>query len=375
MPQVPAAPENKTPAGSRRGPLLPPEEQFWKRYSPHHEFPLSSATSFALHLLIGGLMVVFVVYLLSRDTAPNQDAPSGEPVIAAEDSDGNPKGGGAGGGKNGNGLPEDVGENRDKTPAGLNDKGSNTVLEMPKGIDPVKIPDEGGSRNIVEGNVRDDLDAVAKEVHKQLAKRNDAKGTGSKGRDGGSGGGKDKGRDKGTGSRGQGPGEEGELAEKRAQRQLRWRLIFNHDGNGEDYLKKLKALGAILVAGDYQLGANGRPAVDARGNVPLQYRFLRNFNKKDNREFTRVEDIPGIFWIDDKPATVGSLARALRVSQPKLFACFFPIEVEKELRRLEKNKRPRAREADIDETLFHVDLRNTSPGYKLYCDNVRLKGE
>jgi hypothetical protein len=368
MPQVPAASENTAPAAGRRRPLVPPEEQFWKRYSPHHEFPLSSATSFCLHILIGGLMILIAVYLITREREPNQDTPSGEPVVADKDALGGPRGGG-GGGKDGNGLPDESVEDNNQKSNGTQDKGPNLILKMPDGVRAIEIPNNNGDRVIVEGNVRDDLDTVAKEVHKQLARRNTVKGTGSKGRDGGSGGGKDKGRDKGTGA-GDGRGEGGDTAERRAQRQLRWRLIFNHDGNGKDYLAKLQALGAILVRGDYKT-RGGQPVVDAMGRVPLEYRFVRNFNKKDNRQFTRVEDIPGIFWIDDKPATVNALARALGESQPpKLFACFFPLEVEQELRRLERAKTT-AREEDIYETQFHVDLRR--PGYKLFCDSVKLK--
>src|SRR5262249_14132784 len=29
----------------------PPDERFWKKYSPHHELPISGATSAALHAL------------------------------------------------------------------------------------------------------------------------------------------------------------------------------------------------------------------------------------------------------------------------------------------------------------------------------------
>src|SRR5439155_17557983 len=38
--------------------LIPPDERFWQRYSPHHEFPLSSATSGLVHLLVLGILVL-----------------------------------------------------------------------------------------------------------------------------------------------------------------------------------------------------------------------------------------------------------------------------------------------------------------------------
>src|SRR5438105_13711192 len=59
-----AQPRPKDPAGP-----APFEEPFWSRYSPHHEFPLSSATSVALHVLaLVGLIVAgwFVANLLEK---------------------------------------------------------------------------------------------------------------------------------------------------------------------------------------------------------------------------------------------------------------------------------------------------------------------
>src|SRR3954467_6313078 len=49
--------DNNTPAGGKAV-LVPPEEQFWVHYSPHHEFPLSTVTSFALHALVVGLLIL-----------------------------------------------------------------------------------------------------------------------------------------------------------------------------------------------------------------------------------------------------------------------------------------------------------------------------
>src|SRR5262245_32803884 len=43
---------------------LPPDEKFWKRYSPHHEFPLSTVASIAVHVIIGGVIVFTGYYIL-----------------------------------------------------------------------------------------------------------------------------------------------------------------------------------------------------------------------------------------------------------------------------------------------------------------------
>src|SRR5262249_25503504 len=46
---TPTAP---APAPADKNPLVPPDETIWQRYSPHHEFPLSSVTSVTLHILV-----------------------------------------------------------------------------------------------------------------------------------------------------------------------------------------------------------------------------------------------------------------------------------------------------------------------------------
>src|SRR5262249_57664525 len=49
--------------------LVPPEERFWKRYSPHHEAPLSGVVSFVLHGFVIGLMALAAVFLTQRREA------------------------------------------------------------------------------------------------------------------------------------------------------------------------------------------------------------------------------------------------------------------------------------------------------------------
>src|SRR5439155_18569824 len=55
--------------------LLPREERFWQRYSPHHEAPLSGVGSFVLHGLVVGIL--FLGYLL---VTQRREAESNRPV-------------------------------------------------------------------------------------------------------------------------------------------------------------------------------------------------------------------------------------------------------------------------------------------------------
>src|SRR6266852_6575926 len=63
-----AKPRPNPLAGREAGPA-PAEEPFWNRYSPHHEFPLSSATSIALHVLALVFLIVagwFVASMIEK---------------------------------------------------------------------------------------------------------------------------------------------------------------------------------------------------------------------------------------------------------------------------------------------------------------------
>src|SRR4051812_11037220 len=94
-----AAPAKEAKSG---GPqlLVPPEERFWKRYSPHGEAPLSAAGSFALHLLGVGGLFLFALYVANLFYNPTTSLPV-EPVRFAL--------GGGGGSKHGVGTGPGVG--------------------------------------------------------------------------------------------------------------------------------------------------------------------------------------------------------------------------------------------------------------------------
>src|SRR5437868_428987 len=66
--------------------LVPPEERFWKRYSPNHEFPLSSATSAVIHLFVLGVMA------LGARTFANWGAPVDVDAIEIGGGGGSPNG-------------------------------------------------------------------------------------------------------------------------------------------------------------------------------------------------------------------------------------------------------------------------------------------
>lgn len=114
MSQTTTAAENS--AASRvKQPLVPPDERFWQRYSPHGELPLSGAGSLALHLLVFGLMLLsaWLAYAVFSHTTRSL------PVEAVRLDLGGGGGSrhGQGEGANRGNQPEEVGEAKTENPA------------------------------------------------------------------------------------------------------------------------------------------------------------------------------------------------------------------------------------------------------------------
>jgi hypothetical protein len=318
---------------------LPPEERFWKRYSPHHEFPLSSATSVALHVLILVLLLV-IAWVAVKLGVGEESRPILVTAVTVGGGDGREKGGpGPGDGGEAN-LPEDRATNPEAgKPAGVElpdlNPGQAAPPPMPKFTEkdgrPVPAP---------AGQAQKTLDALERDAQDKLkGGLRDSKDKGGPGTEVGDRPGL--GRKKGPGD---GPGT-GKLTQQQ-KRRLRWNMTFNTQ-SGEDYLRQLRGIrpgrGAILAV----------PAGDKR------YRLFRDLGQ--HPATGEVEDrasLQGISWVDDKPESVAGLARALGIPTPPKFIALFPPELEEHLAGLEnarlKQDFPGRTEDDIEWTRFVV---------------------
>src|SRR5262245_4614545 len=91
-------------------PPVPPEPQFWTRYSPHHEFPLSTVTTVATAGLAIGLL--FLLWMLKDFQMHDRDR--GPPEMQVSEIEG------GSGGTDGPGLKGTGGQ----TPGKTEDSGS-----------------------------------------------------------------------------------------------------------------------------------------------------------------------------------------------------------------------------------------------------------
>ncbi len=328
---------------SQRSAGLPIDEPIMVRYSPHHEFPLSTVTSVGLHALVIALLVIAGIVIAKLNWGGDQP-PLPTDAVALEEGGGggHPQGFGKGPGDGSLGDPEapdaplpdpdqpfDVAQPREKL-----QEARKEALQLPE------FKDEEGQRLIEEGGQQvDKILRLKSDVRKKLNAALAGKGEGGSGRGGGRGTGTGTGEGGGVGP---GKGQ----ASDRAKRVLRWTLVFNtRDGN--DYRRQLQAFGAII-------------AIPNPRN-PDDYLVIRDLEHPTPQP-EDISKIQRIYWIDDGAASIRSLSSVLGLSPPPPhFVVFFPAEFEEKLLKLELAYRGK-KENEISETRF--DVRRSGGTYE-----------
>jgi hypothetical protein len=281
-------------------PVLP-DERFWQRYSPHHEFTLSGATSVALHAGVILLLVLGTVAATRAGLGGKGQVPS---VTIVQMEDEGPSSAVAPGRRDQPMLLPP-----DPQPSLGDARQQPLPLVLPT---PLQVPEPGEDGRLLQlDNDAAKTTAMLGEIGARLKPRPPA-----------------------------GPGgTEGNRLE-RVPRMLRWTMLFNTQ-NGDDYARQLHGLGAIL-------------AIPAEGQEG-RYLILRDLGRRPVQgEVGNVADIQRIFWVDDKPDSVRALALALGLKNvPSHVVAFFPAKLEGEL--LDKELRYAGRkEEQIEATRFRV---------------------
>jgi hypothetical protein len=331
------------PKKSKAKPAAPFEEPLFVKYSPHHEFSLSTASSVALHVLVVGLLALGGWLIIKLGLTPNEDALPVD-AIAIGGGGGSRTGVGDGPGVGGNPAEQAIDQDApqetrpDVTPVQREQlkKVRHEALNLPE------FKDDPEAQRLVEDGGRqvDSILALNRDTRSKLNQGLTAgKGRGGAGQGGGEGEGHGTGKGSGVGS---GTG----TLNDRTKRVLRWTLIFN-TSNGQDYANQLAGLGAIIAIPDPK--------------NPDNYLVIRDLRQRPvHPQPEDLAAIQRIYWIDDKPASVQSLASALGLPNVSHFVAFFPVELEQKLLRLELNFRG-LKEDEIHETKF--ELRKTAGGY------------
>jgi hypothetical protein len=329
---------------TRSKPAAPFEEPLFVKYSPHHEFPLSTASSVALHVLVVGLLALGGWLIIKLGLTPNEDALPSD-VIAVGGGGGSPTGVGNGPGVGGSPAGETIDQATPPEPLADFPPAQREQLKEARqeALNLPEVQNDEEAIRLIEQAGRHQVDRILRLNKKMREALLTGKGQDGPGRNGGKG----TGTGPGEGNR-NGPGT-GKL-DKHVKRSLRWTLIFNTI-DGEDYAKQLAYLHAVLAFPDPR--------------NPDEYLFIHDLRKRP------VQLQPGsleswlsqrISWEDYKPSSVRTLAEALGLpGTPPSFRAFFPVDVEQKLLRLELNFRG-LKEEEIYETKF--ELRKTAGGYE-----------
>ncbi len=329
----------------------PPEESFWKHYSPHHEFPLSLLSSAMLHA-IGITFLLLVAFGIILAFKHNQSLPV-EPVRLAGGGGGSPTGveGGEGTGR----TPQE-----NITPGETNEKSNSPEDIKRPDLQPAQVADiklefnEDAVRVIEKSQAAKAIFSnLDKEVRNKLRDGlAPAKGKGGTG----TGGGKDKGKGTGEGH-GVGEGSRGTLSQ-RERRMLRWTMMFD-TRSGADYLRQLESLGAILAI--------------PKPENPRDYYIVRDLSKRPAELLNEdLSQIQRIYWIDDKPNSVQGVMQALGLQMhPNHFVAFMPQELEDRLAKMEQQYMGR-KEENIDATWFKV-VPKRAGGYDVVVNKQTAK--
>jgi hypothetical protein len=306
-----AAPPEPTKTADVRRVL--PDDTFWRRYSPQHEFSLSSVSSFALHLLILGLAAfACMIPFFNRDDSPVEL----NSIMIGDNGgklDGDERSRGQNADPDGQPIPAD------EKPAKLPQvpKANLPADAQPKVTPLPEAPETGPDRTIKEIN----------EFFEQGGKR--AKDHN-----------KTRGPD-GKPPKGDGPGDSGgKILSISDCRRIRWTMRFN-TRDGRDYARQLQSLGATV-------------AVELP-NKPTKMTVYRDLTSPANGEVEETKAIHRIWWIDDNAASVSALFAALKIkSESKRLIAFFPAELEEKLLKLELAYANGKSEDQILETEFEL---------------------
>lgn len=306
---VPEAPAGGTVVAEEPEP--PVEQDFWKKYNEHLEFPTGWAIAILSHVLI----IAVVVFLLGKLQGDNNKR--GPKMISLGDDDFGAGSMGGGGQENPialGELPPDAQIDKPELEKLKDDLQDKLKLENP--LDNLQIPD-------AMAHAYSQLD---KELQEKLLGARKGSGTGT---------------GKGDDKSGSGPGGTG--SDSTRARGLRWVLRFNTK-SGQDYLNQLKALKAVMMIpvppdnklmlilrdlGNPRIGVYATDADIAEQAEKIQFQDTRKESNEAIHDALRLPFTPNAFW------------------------AFFPRALEDEMSRMETSYQNK-KSNQIKETVFQV---------------------
>jgi hypothetical protein len=341
--------------------LVPPEQRFWERYSPHGEARFSGLSSFVLHAAIIGPLLILGWFGISFGAPPPDPALKAVRLLEEPGGGGKPGGvkDGPAGGARESGETESGG-----SPLGDPDPPDPklTLTEI-KDVGAV-LPDAYKTDPVVQARIKagDSRMLVYSRVDKQVTDALNAGVRAGQGKAGtGTGGGAGDGVGPGVGS---GRGEGNTSLTEREKRLFRWKIDFGQRWSSDpqavqNYMQTLEGLGAFVAL----------PA--APGS--RQFRIIRKLLQKPV-QFTNetLSQTECLYWYEQNQQVVRDVTNYLGLPPSAGYIILLPQFREKEMSEAER-KFKGARPSDIFETRFKVSREGG--GYKVDVMSQTLMSE
>lgn len=350
MPQRDTAMSTATTPPKSGKPMASFEQPLLKRYSPHHEFPLSTLTSITLHALVIGVLAL-IAFKLNQSRHSEEAKPPKMDVVEIEGGGGlGGLGIGSGPGPvNQGGKTEVVAQNPGQATQAPEVKPREGLkFHSPVNQDLFQVPmkngqEEPGEAELFQGLLADARLLTAQAMKVSPSALSSTGDVGSAGRERGSGGGAGGGEGTGIGTKkgpGTGTSPTGVLLTKRERRQKRWRIDFS--GDGPTHLKKLQALRVTLAI------------PSSRQGMFMVYDLARGMQGRLDNLVSHKDKVQ---WFNTSRHSLQQLASVMRLPQvPPFVVIFLPEAVEEEMHRLEHEYRG-LEEHQITFTEFEIRQR------------------
>jgi hypothetical protein len=301
------------PRQRRRNPLAASLAWLWNRYSPHGEFPLSTAASTVFHILILALIPLLAMNLAEPDKTP----PSVVTIRVADAPD-------AAAGEGDEPTPGDALQAGDPTAAPSEQPPELTAAEKVTEVEQFKPIEKGTTQKDISSTTQQNVDIAKEAARRAQGAVNAAKDRlkeNLKNQSGGSGAG----------------------AEGRAARPARWILTFEYS-SAADAVAQYEGLGATIA-------------------FPAQGDKWRYFDRpSSDPKKSQVRDLnteSRLYWVNEDAKVVRMIGDHLGVPPSSLFTAFLPLALEERMLKMELSFNG-LDEDEIQSTIFKCVRRGGS---------------
>ena len=290
-----------------------PDEQFWQRYSPNHEFPLSWIASVAIHI---GLFVLFLFFIRQLSGPETPPTPPMRAIAIVDEESPKTNGGGKGSGSDASKESSDNEQNEIAMPV-PKERLVEVKSKLGEWAPEMKFSPEVADKLAQSPNF-DNFSKLGDKLRKDILKGlNDSKAD----------------------------------PNSSANRSARWSIFYHAPGAEAMLREEVAMMGTIYFplgnSGEYlKIADPGKPKEHERvSSIPNALYFMPSLTKGNDRRLSaEMAELCGLDFT------------------PDVFLVFYPKSIEEALAAVEHSYRGWASK-NIAETIFKTHLRNGEPTF------------